>query len=124
MPASGPSTPKLRWSLRVDRHDRPEARVVAASGRVGATTVAVLEQALEQSLAVPRPRVVVDLAGVDYLSSAGLAALDRAAAAARTVDGRLVVCGLQEAVRVSFEVSGGGGGLDLADDVPAALARL
>ena len=50
--------------------------------------------------------MVLDLSGVDYISSAGLRAV-QTAAFRMTASGRaLVVCGLREAVSVAFDLAG------------------
>ena len=45
-------------------------------------------------------RVIIDLSKVDYVSSAGLLALDAAAGRMHTAAGLLVLCGLTEPVRL------------------------
>lgn len=95
-----------------------------ASGRVGTTTASQLDQAihaaLDQALNDGHARVVLDLSGVDYVNSAGLAVLERATGRCREAGRRFVVCGLQEPVQVSFDVGGATARLDVAADVAAA----
>ncbi len=51
-------------------------------------------------------RVVVDLSGVDYASSAGLLALDAIAGRIHVAGGTLVLCGLAEPVRLVLDLAG------------------
>jgi stage II sporulation protein AA (anti-sigma F factor antagonist) len=94
------------WQLTITREDRDDVAVLVASGRLGTRSSAGLIDTLTAAIDGDRRRVVLDLAGVDYLSSPGLAALhafrDRLAAAG----GTLVLCGLTPPVRVAFELSG------------------
>ena len=88
--------------------------MVLVTGRLGAATSVRLASAFDEIVAGGHCRVLIDLGGVDYLSSAGLAVIERTAARLKDAGGILVLCGLQEAVRVSFEVSGAAGHLTLA----------
>jgi len=60
-------------------------------------------QALAASGAQP---IVVDLAALDHMTSAGFRCLLRAERYARETAGRLVLCGLQGITRELFEISG------------------
>lgn len=50
-------------------------------------------------------QLVLDLTGVEYISSAGLRVLMLAAREVKAQDGTLVVCGLQPVVNEIFEIS-------------------
>lgn len=100
--------PRLRWAVRIEAADHPEGHALLITGRLGSTTTAQLAEALEAALAAGHVRVVLDCSGVDYISSAGLAVLERADDRLRAGGGALLLTGLQEAVRVAFEVSGAG----------------
>ncbi len=110
--------PPRTWSLATSVEAVPGATILSAHGRIGIRTARAFADALAAAGAGP---VVIDLTGVDYISGPGLTALRDAA----SVGGRrAVVCGLQEAVRITLELAG------LLDDLPAehtretALARL
>lgn len=51
-------------------------------------------------------RLVLDLAELDYISSIGLRVLMLTAKRLRTVDGKLVVCGLKPAIKKVFDIAG------------------
>jgi len=116
--------PRLRWSLQIATSERSGVHLLVLTGRLGSTTAESLREALDRPGFGANSRVLVDLSGVDYVSSAGLQVLERAAERARATGGRVVVCGLQEPVRVSFEVSGAGARLDIAETVTEATERL
>jgi anti-sigma B factor antagonist len=88
------------------------------SGRLGAPTAGALTQALDEVVRSGRARVVLDCSRVEYVSSAGLAVLEDAAERMKQAGGALVLRGLNEAVRVSLEVSTAGAQLDWTDAPP------
>lgn len=63
-------TARAATSFTVD--DTGRAGVVRATGEVDAASSAAFRSALEQAVALGRPLVVVDLADVSFLDSAGL----------------------------------------------------
>jgi anti-anti-sigma factor len=63
------------------------------------------------------PRVVIDLSEIDYISSAGIRALQQAGE-------RVVVCGLHDAVRIALELSGVLSGIGLMGTRVEALESL
>ena len=87
--------------LRLDGVD-----VVAPAGRIDTTTVGSLEQRLSTLLAAPRPRVVIDFSGVEYISSAGLRVLLVAARRVQQNGGALALCAMGDAVRQVFHLAG------------------
>jgi len=97
---------------------------VFVTGRLGAPTSARLASALDEIVSAGHSRLLIDVSGVDYLSSAGLAVIEQTAAQLKDSGGILVLCGLQEPVRVSFEVSGAAGHLALAATVEEGRRQL
>ena len=95
----------------------PEGLIVFVTGRLGAPTSVRLASALDEIVSAGHSRLLLDLSGVDYLSSSGLAVVEMTAARLKDSGGILVLCGLQEPVRVSFEVSGAAGHLTLTETV-------
>ncbi|MGH8481133.1 MAG: STAS domain-containing protein [Nevskiaceae bacterium] len=69
-------------------------------------------------------RLVLDLAGLEYVSSAGLRVLMLASRDVKGRDGTLVVCGLQPIVREIFEISRFNIVFHVLPDRTAALAEL
>jgi anti-sigma B factor antagonist len=69
-------------------------------------------------------RLVLDLSGLEYISSAGLRVLMLASRDVKGRDGRLVVCGLQPIVKEIFEISRFNIVFNVLPDRAAALAEL
>lgn len=80
--------------------------IAAPAGRVDTVTSPSLEDALAGAIARGEHRIVLDCAGVDYVSSAGLRVLLVTAKRLREAGGRFVLCGLTPPVRQVFELAG------------------
>jgi len=82
--------------------------VIAVSGRVDHANADQFRAELWPHVlgcAAGGDRLVLDLAGLEYISSAGLRVLMLASRQAKARDGTLVVCGLQPIVREIFQIS-------------------
>lgn len=83
--------------------------VLAPLGRVDHTTAEAFRAAVAPHLtrcAKDQDHVVLDLAGVDYISSAGLRVLLVAARRVQATGGRLALCGMGQPVRQVFQLAG------------------
>ena len=111
-------------SFEVETRSADGATVLKVAGSVDAVTAPRLSEALQAAVAGGEPRVVVDLAGVTYVSSAGLRAILSGVKAARTAGGDLAVAAAQPQVREVFELAGLTTIVDFHDAVEAAVASL
>ena len=98
-----------KWGLTVARSEGSGPSAFVLTGRISLTTAPQLEQALDAAVAAGTREIVVDLAGVDYVSSAGLKVLARTAERLTALGGRLVLAAPQPPVRVALELAGIGG---------------
>ena len=92
--------------MEIAQIEAGESLVVAPVGRVDSTTSEALERALAAALDGGTRRMVVDFAGVTYISSVGLRVLLVVAKRMKTERGTLVLCGLGDAVRQVFDLAG------------------
>lgn len=83
-----------------------ETLVIAPRGRVDSVSSGELERHVVSRLDGGARRVVIDLAGVEYISSAGLRVLLVAAKRLKPPQGVLVLCGLGPSVRTVLELAG------------------
>lgn len=83
-----------------------KAWVIEVSGRVDAAGAALLEAHCQQGLARGDKQLVVDLAGVDFMASAGLRALLSLAKKVKPLQGKLVVSGASGPVKEIFDLAG------------------
>jgi anti-sigma B factor antagonist len=85
-----------------------DAVVLFPSGRIDHATADQFRDAIAPHVGPPtagRDRVVIDMTGVEYISSVGLRVLMMASKQAKTHGRTLAVCGLQPVVREIFEIS-------------------
>jgi anti-sigma B factor antagonist len=93
-------------------------------GRLDFAAAAGLQQQLEQAVAAKPKALVIDCAGLDYVSSAGLRVFLVAARAAKAAGVGFAASALSPSVREVFEVSGFNRIIDTHADAAAALAAL
>jgi anti-anti-sigma factor len=101
--------------------------VVAVTGRIDYMNAEEFKSALQPHLAncaAGGDQVVLDLARLEYVSSAGLRVLMIAAKDVRARKGRLVAVSLQPVVREIFEISRFTLVFDLFDSVQDALRAI
>lgn len=122
--APRPSTPARPWTLHIHRESRDGVRILGLRGRIGVAASPQLAALITEELAAGHPRIVVDLDGVDYMSSAGLRVLQAAAAQAAASGARLALCRLAEPVRVAFELADVMAEFTIDTSCDAAVARL
>jgi anti-sigma B factor antagonist len=79
--------------------------VVGVTGRADAESADDLENALKAAV-LKGGKVAANLAGLDYISSAGLRALIQAARAAQTKGVQLAFCSPTASVKKVFDMSG------------------
>jgi anti-anti-sigma factor len=74
-------------------------------GRVAKESATQLSGAIGEALAAGDRRLVVDFEGVDYISSAGLIALEAAAVRVREASGAMILSGIDGPVRTTFQLA-------------------
>jgi anti-sigma B factor antagonist len=85
---------------------RPDAAVLVVSGELDTLTAPELDAALRELVAGPQPLLVVDLSGVTFLASSGLAVLIQAAHRAEDRDRDLHLVVTSRAVLRPIEITG------------------
>jgi anti-sigma B factor antagonist len=91
--------------MDIAEHTEAEQLVIAVAGRLDSNTAPDLEAVLCPRVQ-DRPGVVLDMQRVDYVSSAGLRVLLKAAKIARQESHRLALAGLTPQVQEVFDISG------------------
>jgi anti-anti-sigma factor len=81
------------------------ATVLQFSGRLDGTNSAAADAKLADAVG-RSPTLILDLGALDYISSAGLRVLLKAAKQAQTAKQKLLLAALQPAVKQVFEISG------------------
>ncbi|MBT3381509.1 MAG: STAS domain-containing protein [Lentisphaerae bacterium] len=97
---------------------------VEVSGRLDSTTSLWAEAEFTALLERGMSRILLDMSGLEYVSSAGLRVLLVVAKAVKRDDGALVLCGLNGVVSDVFEMSGFNRILEVAESREDAAAKL
>ncbi len=108
--------------MRIDVRQEGGAVVLAVSGRMDATTVDGFEAACRDRIAPENPRIVVDFAKLEYVSSAGLRGILTMEKESRAAGSRIVFCGMQDMVADMFDLSGFNSILQVCPTLEQALA--
>ena len=93
-------------ALEIGEEQAGETLVIAPRGRVDSVSSDELERHVVARLDKGARRVVIDMGGVEYISSAGLRVLLLAAKRLKPPRGVLVLCGLGPSVRIVLELAG------------------
>lgn len=109
--------------MDISENSRDGVLVISAAGRIDSTTAATLEAVLPGRVR-ENGAVVLDLAEVPYVSSAGLRVLLIGAKAAKAAGHSLIITSVAPAVLEVFDISGFSKIFTIEPDVDAALARL
>ena len=91
--------------MNIQKHVAGQPLTLALKGRLDTTTAPQLEQEVRASLDNVT-KLVMDLAELDYLSSAGLRVLLSAQKQMNRKKGRMVVCHVCEPVMEVFDMTG------------------
>src|SRR5438445_3611091 len=92
--------------LEIGQEQEGELRILALRGRLDTDTAADLELIAQDLTTAGARDFLIDLAGVGYVSSAGLRVLLALAKQLDGIKGRMRLCGLNPAVSQVFEVAG------------------
>jgi len=110
--------------MQIQAERRDNVMIVAPVGRVDSNTSSDLEQRLLHDIGAGERRFLLDLAGVEYISSAGLRVLLMLAKRLREEGGALVLHTPGESVRLVFELAGFLPLFEFAESREAGLGRL
>ena len=92
-------------AMQVKKEGVGDAVVLAVEGSVDIYSSPELRGELKVVLDKKAPRVVVDLAGVTFVDSSGLATLIEALQKTKAYDGRLLLCNLTKTVLGVFQLA-------------------
>jgi anti-anti-sigma factor len=109
--------------MKITEEQRGDVLVVRPEGRIDTNTSEELERALAGRIDAGSRRLVVDMGGTDYISSAGLRVLLLTAKKLKGAAGQLVLGGMNPSVRQIFELAGFLSIFAVEADVDRAVAR-
>src|SRR5699024_10279669 len=97
--------------------------VVTARGQINSAYAGEIEIALLEWVSQGDHEYILDLSGLDYISSAGLRVILLLAKRLKQQSGQLLLCGMQPQVREVFDISGFLAILSVVDDRNTALEQ-
>ncbi len=83
----------------------PPPEVLALEGEIDLHEAPNIKQKLQPLIQARSPRLLVDLAGVSYIDSSGLALFIEAMQRVQAYGGKFALCGLRPTVRTIFEIA-------------------
>ncbi|HWI28183.1 MAG TPA: STAS domain-containing protein [Stellaceae bacterium] len=109
--------------MMVNQQQDGSVLVIALNGRLDSATVTQVDEALTRALDAA-PAIVLDLAELGYVNSAGLRVLLKTAKQAKSRQVRLALAAMQPTVQNVFEVSGFSTIFSIYADRGEALAQM
>ena len=107
--------------MELKTRDEQGVLVVEVKGRMDAVTVQDFDKTTQALVDQGKTKIVLDLSGLDYISSAGLRGLLALAKKLKTKQGKLSLCSLSGMVREVISLSGFDQILPIFDDLAGAL---
>lgn len=92
--------------MEFTQENKGDYLVVHASGRMDATTAGEFEAQCDAWVAADEKQVVVEMGGIEYISSAGLRSILTSAKKLKAIGGEMRFAGLSGMVADVFKVSG------------------
>jgi anti-anti-sigma factor len=83
-----------------------EAFVVTAKGRLDGASSSIFADRIGGLITDQKPKLLVDFAGVDFVTSAGLRAVLMVLKKVKAANGSFALCGVQDSVRDVLDISG------------------
>jgi anti-anti-sigma factor len=103
---------------------RDGALILRPKNRIDSSTAKSFEDQTNALIDAGPKKVVMDLAGLDYISSAGLRVVLTTAKRVKAAGGGLTLCGVRDSVKDVIEVSGFASIFGTHPDVKSAIAAL
>ncbi|MFO7727312.1 MAG: STAS domain-containing protein [Desulfonatronovibrio sp.] len=98
-----------------------KALIITAAGRLDTTTAADFESKCLEIISPEDKNIIIDLQGIEYISSAGLRSILSVGKKVRSDGGNLIFCNLKGMVREVFEISGFSSIFTIHDTLEQAL---
>ena len=109
--------------MEITQRVEGDVTVVLPIGRIDTLAATELDQALQGSLSENTYNIVVDLSGVEYISSAGLRVLAAVQVKSKAEGGDMKLSGLNERVSRVFNIIGFDLLMSIHDTADAAIAN-
>ena len=108
--------------IAVEEHEK--ALVIRLGGHLGHSSVDQVGRVFNGWLDKGRLNFIIDMTGLQYVSSAGLRFFYEESAKVNSLKGKLILCGMQAAVKQVFDVSGFTSFFSICATIPNALKQV
>lgn len=108
--------------IRVEKDEK--CPIVSVKGRMDALTAPDFERQVSEMIEKEDTDFIIDLAELEYISSAGLRSILVAAKKLKQKEKRLFLAALQDVVKEVFEISGFSGIIPIFDSVETVLKQI
>jgi anti-anti-sigma factor len=108
--------------MELSKRVMDNALVVDMAGKLDTQTAGPAMDELQQHLDANEGNLLINLSGLDFVSSSGLRVILRAAKQVRGKGGNMKVCGARGVVKEVLEISGFDSLLDMHDEEEQALS--
>ena len=110
--------------MELTEESRAGVTVVTARGRLDGASSGMFAERLGQLVSGAQPRLVVDFASVDFVSSAGLRAVLTVMKKVKAANGAFALCAVQDPVREVLDITGFTTMIAIHPELSAALAAM
>ncbi len=108
--------------MEIKQRVEGDITVFLPNGRIDTLAATELDQALQSEMSAGKHNIVVDMSGVEYISSAGLRALAAVQVRSRAEGGDMKLAGLNQRVTRVFNIIGFDLLMSIHDTPEAAIA--
>ena len=109
--------------MKITQRVEGDVTVFLPEGRIDTLGATDMDQALQAAMSAGKHQMVVDMSGVDYISSAGLRALAAVLVRSRAEGGDMKLAALNERVTRVFRIIGFDALMSVHDTPEAAIAE-
>src|SRR5882724_7293304 len=92
--------------MQIEEEPVGDIHVVSPQGRLDGSTSAMFTERFEKLIGGTQPKLLVDLSGIEFVTSAGLRAVLGVVKRVKAANGVLAVCGIQAPVQEILDITG------------------
>jgi len=92
--------------MEVDERKENGITILVLKGRLDSNTSDQFGEKLYSLIQAGENKLILDLGGVDYISSAGLRVIIKSVKDLKRIDGQLCLCSMKDYIREIFDLSG------------------
>jgi len=106
--------------MEITHQNKDNYSIVKIGGRLDTTNYQELEKALNGLLEENQINLILDCAELDYVSSSGLRVFLMFLKKVKALNGKFIICNMQDNIKEIFQISGFTSIFEIHDDLTAA----